>query len=168
MRRLLKNGGQLLSCNLEKKGTRVAGLAYAVQLRWRNYHRTKCANARRKIIEKNRIRRGKRVSIFVLDALSSLLSSLSPLSSVRATFEVHRQSLWCLPGLASHKRKWHFCVPVTNASRNNFVFFADYLLNVTRFLVAISGLSGREREWEREGEWVEIVERNKRIKKIYI
>lgn len=88
MRRLLKNGGQLLSCNLEKKGTRVAGLTYAVQLRWRNYHRTKCANARRKIIEKNRIRRGKRVSIFVLDALSPLLSSLSPLSSVRATFGI--------------------------------------------------------------------------------
>lgn len=154
MRRLLKNGGQLLSCNLEKKGTRVAGWTYAVQLRWRNYHRTKCVNARRKIIEKNRIRRGKRVSIFVLDALSPLLSSLSSFLCARdfrdRSFEVHRQSLWCLPGLASHKRKWHFCVPVTNASRNNFVFFADYLLNVTRFLVAISGLSGRERERERE------------------
>lgn len=48
--------------------------------------------------------------------LSALLFPSSPAISV--------MSAWP----CEHKRKWHFCVPVTNASRNNFVFFVDCLL----------------------------------------
>lgn len=174
MRRLLKMG-RVFSCNLEKKGEDE-------KLNWTfggaNYPSNEWMS--RKIINnvrKNRMGdpeseprslspRARRAifssPFYVLSPL--LFSPLFPLCARDfrdRSFEVHRQSLWCLPGLASHKRKWHFCVPVTNASRNNFVFFVDYLLRDSfprrSFCpLSLSLLSqGRER-----------VEGNKRIKKI--
>lgn len=97
----------------------------------------------------------------LLSSLPSVCARLSG-SLFRSSPAISVMSAWpCEP----HKRKWHFCVPVTNASRNNFVFFVDYLLRDSfprrNFwpLSLPSRVQGRGRERERE------ISGNKRIKK---
>lgn len=84
----------------------------------------------------------------LLSSLPSVCARLSG-SLFRSSPAISVMSAWpCEP----HKRKWHFCVPVTNASRNNFVFFVDYLLRDSfprrNFwpLSLLSRVQGRRRE----------------------
>lgn len=95
------------------------------------------------------------LSFLLFPLLSSLPSVCARLSGslFRSSPAISVMSAWpCEP----HKRKWHFCVPVTNASRNNFVFFVDYLLRDSfprrNFwpLSLPSRVRGRRRERERE------------------